>query len=170
MRSWCRAVGAGWLRAAACTLAHSLRRYSRSAAISSSVAPSACVRTMKPPFSSGGISACRRSRNWVRSDSESIFCEMPMWGSCGRYTSMRPAMLICVDSRAPLVPSGSLMTCTIRVCPSNSSFSIGVGVWPWLRSLRFSRRSAIWMKAARSRPISMKALCMPGSTRTTRPR
>ncbi|MCY1548531.1 hypothetical protein D9M68_846510 [compost metagenome] len=79
-------------------------------------------------------------------------------------------MLICVDRRAPFVPRGSLTTCTMMVCPSNRSFSMGVGVRPWLRSPRFSRRSAIWMKAARSRPMSMKALCMPGSTRTTRPR
>ncbi len=31
---------------------------------------------------------------------------------------MRPAMEICVDSRAPLVPIGSLTTCTTMLCPS----------------------------------------------------
>ena len=31
---------------------------------------------------------------------------------------MRPAMLICVDSRAPLMPMASLMTCTVSVWPS----------------------------------------------------
>jgi hypothetical protein len=37
-----------------------------------------------------------------------------MWLSCGRNTSSRPAMLICVESLAPLVPIGSLITCTTR--------------------------------------------------------
>jgi hypothetical protein len=40
---------------------------------------------------------------------------------------MRPAIEICVDRRAPLVPIGSLITCTVSTWPSNSSFSIGVG-------------------------------------------
>jgi hypothetical protein len=34
-------------------------------------------------------------------------------------------MLTCVDSRAPLVPIGSLTTCTVSVWPSKTSFSIG---------------------------------------------
>ena len=50
-----------------------------------------------------------------------------MWQSCGRYTSMRPAIEIWVDRRAPLVPIGSLMTCTVSTWPSNRIFSIGVG-------------------------------------------
>ena len=38
---------------------------------------------------------------------------------------MRPAIEICVDSRAPLVPMASLMTCTVSVWPSKTRFSIG---------------------------------------------
>ena len=45
-----------------------------------------------------------------------------------KCTSKRPAKEICVDSRAPLVPIGSLMTCTMSGCPSCSNFSIGFGV------------------------------------------
>ena len=89
---------------------------------------------------------------------------------------MRPAMLTCVDRRAPLVPMGSLMTCTISVCPSNTCFSIGRG-GPPLRcagrpspSSGFCHRSPTCRKAARSSPMSMKADCMPGSTRATLPR
>ena len=70
------------------------------------------------------------------------------------------------EQPSALGAQGSLTTWTMMVCPSNSSFSIGVG-GSWLRSPRFSRRSAIWMNAARSSPMSMNALCMPGSTRTT---
>lgn len=87
-------------------------------------------------------------------------------------------MLICVDRRAPLVPIGSLMTCTISVCPSNTSFSIGGGLppsaravppWPLPRGPALICKSATWRNAARSRPMSMNADCMPGSTRATRP-
>ena len=69
---------------------------------------------------------CSRARTASRSASLSIFCEIPICGSCGRYTSVRPAMLTCVESRAPLVPIGSFTTCTISDCPSNTIFSIGV--------------------------------------------
>jgi hypothetical protein len=111
-----------------------------------------------------------------------IFCETPTWLSCGRKTSNRPAMLIWVDSRAPLVPIGSLITCTRSDCPSNTCFSIGTTGPP----LRLSRSgcaalgrepgvkgatmSATCRKAVRSSPMSMKADCMPGSTRETLPR
>ena len=50
-----------------------------------------------------------------------------MWSSCGRNTSRRPAIEICVDSRAPLVPIGSLITCTVSVWPSKTMRSIGGG-------------------------------------------
>ena len=59
-----------------------------------------------------------RARSCSRSSCEPIFCEMPMCWSCGRKTSRRPAIEIWVDSRAPLVPIGSLMTCTVSVWPS----------------------------------------------------
>ncbi|MDT4878108.1 hypothetical protein FQZ97_1136820 [compost metagenome] len=105
-----------------------------------------------------------------------------MWLSCGRNTSKRPAMLICVDSRAPLVPIGSLMTCTSSDWPSNTCFSMGTIGPPlrWSRSggvalgrepgVNGETMSATCRKAVRSRPMSMKADCMPGSTRETLPR
>ncbi|MNN31871.1 hypothetical protein D3C81_1455730 [compost metagenome] len=137
---------------------------------SSSLASSAMVRTMKPPRSSRGTSPCTRARSASRSTSPSMRCEMPICGSWGRYTSVRPAMLICVDSRAPLVPMGSLMTCTIRAWPSNSVFSMASCAVPFLSGSRGCQMSATCRKAARSRPMSMNADCMPGSTRTTLPR
>ena len=87
---------------------------------------------------------------------------------------MRPAIDTCADSRAPLVPIGSLMTCTVSDWPSKICRSIGVaaasprpgGPLPLAGGLR----SATCRKAARSSPMSMKALCMPGSTRATLPR
>src|SRR3954469_15657581 len=82
---------------------------------------------------------------------------------------MRPAIEICVDRRAPFVPIGSLITCTVSTWPSNSSFSIGVGVALVPSCGRASQMSATCRNAARSRPMSMKADCMPGSTRTTLP-
>ena len=161
---------AGNVRAAVCTFVQSFFKYPRSALSSSSLASSACVRTINPPFSSVGTSACTRPRSAWRSASEPIFCEMPICGSWGKYTNMRPAILICVDSRAPLLPSGSLMTCVIRLCPSKSSFSIAMGGVFWVRACRFSRKSAMCKNAAFSRPISINALCMPGKTRTTLPK
>ena len=74
-----------------------------------------------------------------------------------------------VDSRAPLVPMASLMTCTVSVWPSKTWRSIG-GSGASLRVLGCPCRSATCRKAARSRPMSTKALCMPGSTRATLPR
>ena len=74
-------------------------------------------------------------------------------------------MLICVDSRAPFVPIGSFSTCTSSSWPSYRCFSIG-----WMpASVRDCQRSATCRNAARSRPMSMKADCMPGSTRVTTP-
>ena len=81
-----------------------------------------------------------------------------------------PARLTCVDSRAPLVPIGSLITCTSSDWPSCRIFSIGrVSAPPW-PFCRCSQMSAMCRNAARSRPISTNALCIPGSTRATRPR
>ena len=70
-------------------------------------------------------SAAMRARSCSRSSGEPIFCEMPTWSSCGRNTSSRPAIVICVDRRAPLVPIGSLITCTVSVWPSKTCCSIG---------------------------------------------
>jgi hypothetical protein len=98
-----------------------------------------------------------------------------MWSSCGKNTKCRPAMLICVDRRAPLVPMGSLMTCTMMARPSNTCFSIGTSGWPVRAaaaspSACFCQTSATCKKAALSRPMSMKADCMPGKTRATLPK
>ena len=99
-----------------------------------------------------------------------------MWLSWGKKTNMRPAKLICVDRRAPLLPIGSLITCTIRVWPSNTCFSMGRGAWPLGVSLSACRavmvlsKSPTCKKAARSKPTSMNADCMPGKTRETLPR
>ena len=76
-------------------------------------------------------------------------------------------MLICVDSRAPLVPIGSLITCTSSGWPSASMLLDRLAVAGLARG---SQMSATCRKAARSRPMSMNADCMPGSTRATRPR
>ena len=92
-----------------------------------------------------------------------------MCESCGRYTSSRPAIEICVESRAPLVPIGSLTTCTMSGCPSARIFSIGRVAADGSPFCRSSQMSATCRNAARSSPISMNADCMPGSTRTTRP-
>ena len=85
-------------------------------------------------------------------------------------------MLIWVDSRAPLVPIGSLITCTISDWPSNTCFSMGTCGWLLRTKPGGSpsgwrcQTSATCRNAARSRPMSMKADCMPGSTRATLPR
>ena len=104
-----------------------------------------------------------------------------MWLSCGKNTSKRPDKLICVVKRAPLVPIGSLMTCTNKVCPSNTCFSMGasaIGASPFLpalsgsewRALMLLSKSATCKNAARSKPMSMKADCIPGNTRDTLPK
>jgi hypothetical protein len=67
-----------------------------------------------------------------------------------------------------------LITCTVRVWPSKISRSIGGGgteFGPWsLREVPLPKKtSAMCRKAARSRPMSMKADCIPGRTRATLP-
>src|SRR5437588_262104 len=80
---------------------------------------------------------------------------------------MRPAMEICVESRAPFEPIGSFSTCTRIGSPSARSCSMGLVGSPLV--FLCSQRSATWRNAARSSPISVNADCMPGSTRATRP-
>ena len=100
-----------------------------------------------------------------------------------------------VVRRAPLVPIGSLMTCTSTSWPSwtrllmlscgrgagagagtgassTSPASAGTGSRAGSTgpSLRAQAMSLACRKAARSRPMSTNAACMPGSTRRTRPR
>src|SRR5258708_12960564 len=78
---------------------------------------------------------------------------------------MRPAIEICVESRAPFEPIGSFSTCTRSGSPSARIFSMGGSPLAFL----CSQMSATWRNAARSSPISTNADCMPGSTRATRP-
>ena len=139
------------------------------------------------PADAGDAAAVAKSCNRLLSClrcSRGIFCDTPMCLSCGKNTSNRPDRLICVDSRAPFVPIGSLMTCTSSVCPSKTCFSIGGSckgtsdlvfafslasgsVW---RKLILLTKSATCKNAARSSPISMNADCMPGNTRATLPK
>ena len=85
-------------------------------------------------------------------------------------------MLICVDRRAPLVPMGSLITCTISAWPSNTCFSIGICTCALREALSDSpsrggcQTSATCRNAARSNPISINADCIPGRTRATFPK
>ena len=100
-------------------------RASRSA--TSLCSPTRCS-SVAVSSASADRSAASCASSASRSASASMRCEIPMWDSCGRYTRKRPAMLICVDSRAPFVPMGSLMTCTSRrrgswVCKSKSKSS-----------------------------------------------
>ena len=84
-------------------------RMSRSS--SSSVAPSAAVRTMRPASSGRSLSRIRRRR--LRSSSGSRF-EMPyVCGWFGTMTTNRPARLTSCVRRAPLWPIGFFVTCTM---------------------------------------------------------
>jgi hypothetical protein len=78
-----------------------------------------------------------------------------------------------VVRRAPLVPIGSLMTCTRMSSPAFSrrrmSSAAALPGAPSSVSSDFATMSAACRKAVRSRPISTNAACMPGSTRETRP-
>ena len=153
-----------------------------SSAKASSVASSALVRRMKPPSDSVRVTKRWRSASrWAGG----IFCDTPMCWSWGKYTNKRPAMLICEVSRAPLVPIGSLSTCTKIAWPSKICFSMASAgsamSWPasLLPSVGLARaclaamlgnKSATCKNAARSKPMSMKADCMPGKTRETLPK
>src|SRR5882762_9098402 len=81
-----------------------------------------------------------------------------------------------VVSRAPLVPSGSLITCTRMSSPEFTSRRISsTGGWlasdalATVSSETVPAMSAACRNAVRSRPISTNAACMPGNTRDTRP-
>ncbi len=198
-RSSCSSVAEGWRVAASLIRSQVLRKYAVSSASSSSVASSALVRRMNPPAALPSVVAVNCSNRWRKASrcAGGIFCETPMWLSCGRSTSRRPAMLICAVRRAPLVPIGSLSTCTISAWPSKIWRSIGstglgvsslplapgagavgsdsAGTGAFARgaaclAAMLGMRSATCRKAARSSPMSMKADCMPGSTRDTLPR
>ena len=69
------------------------------------------------------------------------------------------------------IPSGRAMTARAMVTAVRKA----TATWKYdvvsigFPGSRFSQMSATWRKAARSRPTSMNADCMPGSTRATRP-
>ena len=78
-----------------------------------------------------------------------------------------------VVRRAPLVPIGSLITCTRMSSPAFTRRRMSSSA-AWLAptsvsSLRGAAMSAACRNAVRSSPISTNAACMPGSTRDTRP-
>ena len=127
------------------------------------------VRIIKPPSRFSGSSPSKRLRRCSRSSSSSMRCDTPMWSWCGKNTKKRPAMLISVVSRAPLVPIGSLITCTMIDWPSCNTSWIGrsLGSSP---PIWHSIISAACKNAARCKPISTNADCIPGSTRHTLPR
>jgi hypothetical protein len=84
---------------------------------------------MKPPLPAlGRVSACSRLRSSSRSAGRSSATRPHGRPAAG--TPAAPGQLICVDRRAPLLPIGSLMTCTISDWPSNTCFSMGTCGWP----------------------------------------
>src|SRR5437016_5795417 len=94
----------------------------------------------------------------------------------GRYTRSRDGRATEVLSRAPLVPIGSLMTCTRMSSPaltrrrmSSTGGALASGAPTTVSSAALPAMSAACRNAVRSRPISTNAACMPGSTRDTRP-
>ncbi len=100
-------------------------KYTRSATMSASGLVAAAVRMMTPPVKpsdSRNVRTMPRSR--LRSSRASIFLDTPTWSTVGMNTRNRPAIVACEVSRAPLVPSGSLTTCTRISWPALSSVSI----------------------------------------------
>ena len=63
-------------------------------------------------------------RSRARSSRDSIFRDTPTWSTVGMNTRKRPGIVTCEVRRAPLVPSGSLTTCTRISSPSLRSSSI----------------------------------------------
>ena len=120
--------------------AQRLSRKRRSLRSSSSLAPAAAVRTMKPPeaspFSLSRISFRRR-----RSPSDSILRETPVWLTVGMKTRKRPGSAMCEVMRAPFLAMGSLAIWT-RIS------------WPGLsRSLMAGRLvDCMELRPRRSRP------------------
>jgi hypothetical protein len=133
---------------------------------SSSLAPSAAVRTMTP--AEDGTHSLRSVLSRLRSVSGSLR-EMPDVVPSGTYTRNRPGRLIWLVRRAPLWPTGSLVTCTRTVWPEDSTDSILRGLpslWPRADQLT----SPAYSTALRPLPMSMKAASIEGSTFWTRPR
>ncbi len=143
----------------------------------SSVRSSATVRMITPPESFGSsVATILRSR--TRSSRSAIFRLTPTFEAKGMYTRKRPASEIWRVTREPLVPMGSLVTCTRTFSP--------LFTWSWMfGSLRTPRpaplsdsiesssgsmRSDACRKALFSAPMSTNAACIPGRTASTLPR
>jgi len=98
-----------------------------------------------------------------------IFWLMPMWLSCGRKDQHAPGDADLRRQPRALGADGVLDDLHRQRLAFEDQALDG-----HLRRVGPRRRppcrSATCRKAARSRPMSMKALCMPGSTRTTLPR
>ena len=123
----------------------------------SSLASSALVRRMKPP---------------PPSPDQRLHARAQLLAQLGRADLLRDADvvvlrqehqhaagdLICVDSRAPLVPIGSLITCTSqRLALRTPGARSAPAARRSMRAPLLLCRSATCRKAARSRPMSMKA-------------
>ncbi len=110
-------------------------------------------------------------RSRARSASSSMRAETPTPRPCGMYTRKRDGSVMNVVRRAPLVPSGSLRTCTKSSSPSLTAARMSSVAGASNSASTSSRRamSETCRNAVRSRPTSMNAACMPGSTRDTRP-
>ena len=172
--SLCRRAGACWVSTAWSISAHWLVRRWTSSVNCSSVAPSAAVRTITP--ASSGSTSLRIFLRRARSVSGSLRL-MPFIDPLGTYTRYRPGRLTWLVSRAPLCPTGSLVTCTSTRSPGWRASSI-FRAWflPSRPSLSAADAAAsqstspAYNTALRPRPMSTKAASMLGSTFCTRPR
>ena len=132
---------------------------------SASAAPSAAVRTITPAFS--GVTFLRMCLSRFRSVSGSLRL-IPVIDAPGTYTRYRPGRLTWLVSRAPLWPTGSLVTCTITDWPAFSADSMRFG-WP-SRPLASKLTSPAYSTALRPLPMSTNAASIDGSTFCTLPR
>ncbi len=150
--------------------AQRLSRKRRSLRSSSSLAPSAAVRTMKPPLASP-FSLRRISFRRRRSASDSILRETPVWLTVGMKTRKRPGRAMCEVMRAPFLAMGSLAIWT-RISWPGLSRSLMAGrlvvcmdwrPWPleWPLRLRLRSRSR---SLPRSLPRSAVAVAVVAAT------
>ena len=145
--------------------AHCAESRATSRESSSSVAPSAAVRTITPAPS--GMTDLRICFSRDRSLSGSLRL-MPIIEAPGTYTRYRPGRLTWLVSRAPLCPTGSLVTWTRTDWPDFSADSIRLESPSSPLASKFT--SPAYSTALRPLPTSTKAASMEGSTFCTLPR
>ena len=97
------------------------------------VVPALTVRTMTPRPWPGSMPFII-SRRRVRSSSLSTLRETPICSCPGVSTRKRPASDSQVVRKAPLLPVGSLTTCTSTSWPGLSTFWMGGNFFPLLGS------------------------------------